>query len=197
MNGNRLLVSLATVLVLVGLVFVWSGERTAGEATDDGSVRQSAAGEREGTAEEDENRRERAAEEDENAEAALEFEGDRGTGFSGACVVDGEERTFEGEVPERMEFSPDGGRLECEIQKEGSGDLELTFTAGDNTRSVQRIDAPQSKVEILYEDGSLSTSTLSSGGARSSSQQTIVSGSSQSIVSSSQVTGSSSSTGSK
>ena len=185
MNGKKLLISLVTVLVLAGLGFLWSGGHAAGEAAD-GAVLQSAAG-----------GREEAAEENGNREVALEFEGARGTGFSGTCAVDGEERTFKGEVPERLEFSLDGGRMECEIQKEGSGGLKLTFTAGENARSVQQINTPGSKVEILYEDGSLSTSTLSSGGARSYSQQTTASSSSQSVVSSSQVVGSFSSTSSR
>jgi len=182
-KGKKSLVSLVTVLV--GLGFAWPGGHIAGEAAD-GAVRQAAAGERE-----------EAAGGDRGREAALEFGGARGTEFSGTCAVDGKKRTLEGEVPERLELSPDGGRLECEIRKEGPGDLKLTFTAGENARSVQRINTPGTKVEILYEDGSLSTSTLSSGGAHSSSQRTTVSGSSQSVVSSSQVVGSFSSTSSR
>lgn len=112
-------------------------------------------------------------------EAALAFGGDRGTEFSGTCIVDGEERAFEGEVPERLEFSPNDGRLECEISKEDPGSIELTFTAAENVRTVQRFDGPESTVRLSYENGGLSTSTTSSGGMNSSLQQTIISESSR------------------
>lgn len=125
--------------------------------------------------------------EDAGRRVTLLFGGERGTGFSGTCAVDGERRAFEGETPERLKFSPGDGRLECEIRKDGAGDLELVFSAGENVRSLQRIAARESAVKIRYEEGNLSTSTVSSGGSGSSSQQTIVSGSSRSVVSSSQI----------
>ncbi len=101
-------------------------------------------------------------------EATLEIEGDEGTEFSGRCTVGDEENEIGGRVPERYTYELGGERLQCEITNEGSGGLEVVFSAGESTRSVQRISG--GTLNITYEDGQLSSFTSSSGGQVSSSQ---------------------------
>lgn len=177
MKGKMGLISLAVLIsavLLVGFGFARSGGQAAGEEVAAGGDERptTASGGRDEAPGGD-------------REATLVFKGDRGMEFSGTCVVDGEERAFRGEVPERLEFSPNDGRLECEINKEDPGSVELTLTVAENVRSVQKFGGPESTVRLSYENGGLSTSAISSGGNSSSSQQTTISGSSRSIVSSS------------
>jgi hypothetical protein len=71
-------------------------------------------------------------------EVTLDVGGERGTPFSGACSVGGDERRIGGRVPESYAYEPDGERVECEIRKDGPGALEVVLVAGDDVRSVQR-----------------------------------------------------------
>ncbi len=117
-------------------------------------------------------------------EATLEMNGDSGTEFSGSCTVGDEETEVSGQVPESFTYELDGDRLECEISKESAdGELEVIFTAGENTRSVQRISG--GTLNLTYENGrisSFSTSSSSSGGSSSSSQVVSSSQSSSSSI---------------
>ena len=117
-------------------------------------------------------------------EATLEIEGARGTGFSGACAVGGEEREIRGRVPDRFVYELDGRRLECEIHKRSAGALEITLDAG-GTDHAQRIGSRRTTVRILYSRGGFSSSIQSSSTSSGSTSQTIVSNSSQVVSSSS------------
>lgn len=68
----------------------------------------------------------------------LEIRGERGTRFSGTCSIGGEDRRFDGRVPESYSYELGGKKLECEIRKDGPGTLEVVLAAGDEVRSVHR-----------------------------------------------------------
>ena len=107
-------------------------------------------------------------------EATLEMNGDAGTEFYGSCTVGDEEMEVSGQVPESFSYELDSERLECEISKESAqGDLEVSFTAGNNVNSVKRISG--SALKLMYEKGRLSSSTSSGSGASSSSSSQVVS----------------------
>jgi hypothetical protein len=94
----------------------------------------------------------------------LEIGGDTGTNFSGRCSVGGKEKVIGGRVPARYVYEPDGGKLECEIRKRGTGTLEVVLSAGDNVRSVQRTSAPGGTIHFAYSGSSISSSTFDSSG---------------------------------
>lgn len=122
-------------------------------------------------------------------QASLEMAGEPGTAFSGRCVLGDEENDVSGQVPETFTFQLDGGKLDCEVRKEGSGNMKIIFTAG-NDRSVYQTNAPGSTVKFTYTKNGLSSTTSSSSGTsvnqqRSSSRSSSSSSSSQSSSSSS------------
>ncbi len=113
-----------------------------------------------------------------SGEAVLEMKGDSGTEFSGSCAVGDEETEVSGQVPESFSYELDGERLECEISKEGAdGDLQIDLSVGPNVRSVQQISG--GTLNLIYDNGSISSSTSSSG-------SDVVSSTSSQVVSSSQ-----------
>lgn len=68
----------------------------------------------------------------------LEIRGEHGTRFSGKCSIGGEERRFDGRVPESYHYELGGKKLECEIRKDGPGTLEVALASGNDVHSVQR-----------------------------------------------------------
>jgi hypothetical protein len=97
-------------------------------------------------------------------EVTLKIEGSPATEFSGTCVVGGkEEKKLSGRVPERFIFEPDAQRLECEIRKQGSnsGQMNVVFSAGDDTISVQQTSTQGGSITLRYE-GHGSTALVSS-----------------------------------
>ena len=94
------------------------------------------------------------------SEVTLKVAGDPGTAFSGACSVGGREHDMAGRVPERYAYELDGGRLECEIRKEGGDTLEVAII-GEGVHSVQRSNAPGGSVRFSLSGGGLSSSTSS------------------------------------
>ena len=85
----------------------------------------------------------------------LRLEGDPKTTFSGICTVGGEENVLSGRVPKRYAFDLDGQRLTCRIQKQdaGKGDLKVSLTANDTTRSAQQTSAHNGVINISYQGG--------------------------------------------
>lgn len=99
-------------------------------------------------------------------EATLEMRGEEGTEFTGSCAVGDETSALDGQAPQSFVYELDGERLDCEINT--SGNLEVDFTVGENTRSVQQISG--GTLNLTYENGLISSSSTSSGSAVSSSQ---------------------------
>lgn len=97
---------------------------------------------------------------DNSSEVTLKVAGDPGTTFFGACSVGGREHDIEGRVPERYAYELDGGRLECEIRKEGGDTLEVAVI-GEGVHSVQRSKAPGGTVRFTLSGDGLSYSTSS------------------------------------
>ncbi len=95
----------------------------------------------------------------------LQIKGSHDTSFTGTCSAGGEERPIGGQPPERYTLSPDGGKIECEISKEGPGILHIALKAGDNVRSVQQSGAGESKVNLTYARDAISVSQTSSTGS--------------------------------
>lgn len=127
-----------------------------------------------------------------NSRVVLEFGGDPGTGFSGACIVGDERREIDGKVPRRVAFEVGGRKLECEISKRAAGALNITLVAGDD-RHEQQTDARWSRIELGYSQSGFFSTVRTSGPTSSSSSST-----SQTVVSSSSSsTGTSSSTNSR
>jgi hypothetical protein len=93
----------------------------------------------------------------------LEVGGDPGTGFSGVCSVEGEEKIIGGRVPQRYVFELGDAGLECEIRKkEGGGALQVVV-AGEGIRSVQHTGATEGTIRFTFsEGGGISQSTYSS-----------------------------------
>ena len=110
-------------------------------------------------------------------EVTLKLEGESDVAFDGTCAVGEEEKELDGRVPESYTFDLDGQRLECEIDKKDTAALEIALSA-DGTRSVHRTSGGESTVKITYEDGSISSSTISSSGSSVSLSQTTTSSSS-------------------
>ncbi len=119
---------------------------------------------------------------EESDEVTLKIRGDEGTEFSGTCTVGDEEEDVEGQVPESFEFELDSQELECEIQKQGAGELKIILS-GDGTRAVQRVNSSKATIKFTYDDGSVSFSTSSSGSTRQASSSSV--SSSSSVISSS------------
>jgi hypothetical protein len=111
-------------------------------------------------------------------EAVLSLEGTEETGISGTCAANGEEKEISEQVPARYAFTGlDEDGIECEIRiTDAGGTLKVVFAAGD-ARSVQSTTGTGSKIKIVHEDGSISSSTVSGGGSSSS----VVSSSSQTV----------------
>jgi hypothetical protein len=108
-------------------------------------------------------------------QATLEIRGDPGIEFSGSCTVGDEETEISGQAPESFAYDLGRRRLDCEIRRESAdGNLQLVFTAGENTRAVQQISG--GTLRLTYDNGSIS---FSSGGQASSSSTQVVSVSSQ------------------
>lgn len=104
----------------------------------------------------------------------LQIKGSDDTSFTGTCSAGGEERRIGGHPPERYTFSPDGGKIKCEISKEWPGTLRIVLTVGDGVRSVQQSGAGEGKVNLTYARDVISVSQTSTFGsvsqeARSSS----------------------------
>ena len=93
----------------------------------------------------------------------LEVGGDPGTGFSGVCSVEGEEKTIEGRVPQRYVFELGDAGLECEIRKKEDGGALQVVVAGEGVRSVQHTGATEGTIRFTFsEGGGISQSTYSS-----------------------------------
>ncbi len=99
---------------------------------------------------------------DGNREVTLTVTGKPGTKFAGSCSVGGEERTFNGEAPERYTFEPRDKKLECEVRKQGGGTLGILFTDGGSVRSEQRTGAGGGTMEFVYSGGGIVSSQTSS-----------------------------------
>ncbi len=107
----------------------------------------------------------------------LKVKGGSQAKFSGTCVVGEEEDNIGGQTPQGFEYSLDGQELECEIRKQGAGELKIILS-GDGTRAVQRVNSTKATVRLAYDDGSVSFSTTSSSGSGKVSSSQVVSSSS-------------------
>lgn len=96
-----------------------------------------------------------------DGEAVLRLTGSSGTKFSGECEVGGERESIEGELPERFTFDLGDGGLACDIEKRGSGQMQVVFSAGNNN-VVQTAGADNATISFVYEDGNVSVSQSSS-----------------------------------
>jgi hypothetical protein len=95
-------------------------------------------------------------------QANLEIKGGPRTEFSGSCTVgDGKLEEISGQVPQSLTYDLNGQPLKCEIKSEG--EIQVTLTHG-NDRSVQRISG--GTLNLAYENGSISSSTSSSGSSQ-------------------------------
>ena len=93
----------------------------------------------------------------------LEVGGDPGTGFSGVCSVEEEEKTIGGRVPQRYVFELGDAGLECEISKKSDGGALQVVVAGEGVRSVQHTGATEGTIRFTFsEGGGISQSTYSS-----------------------------------
>lgn len=90
-------------------------------------------------------------------DATLEIQGNPGTEFSGTCTLGEEVNEIGGQAPERFTYQLDGRRIECEIRQESAGSLGFVFTAGASTSSVQQINSQGGTINLVYENGSLSS----------------------------------------
>lgn len=101
--------------------------------------------------------------EDHPQQVTLKVSGSPGSRFSGKCAVGDEGKAIGGRVPERYNYAPGDEKLDCEIRKGSqAGVLQIVLTAGDNIRSVQRIDARGGITQLTYSaGGSISSSTSS------------------------------------
>ncbi len=99
---------------------------------------------------------------DGNREVTLTVTGEPGTKFAGSCSVGGDERTFNGEAPERYAFEPRDEKLECEVRKEGGSALGILFTDGGSVRSEQRTGAGGGTIGFVYSGGGIVSSQTSS-----------------------------------
>jgi hypothetical protein len=99
---------------------------------------------------------------DGDREVTLTITGKPGTRFAGSCSVGGDERSFNGEAPERYAFEPRDEKLECEVRKRGAGTLGILFTDGGGVRSEQRTGAGGGTMEFVYSGGGIVSSQTSS-----------------------------------
>jgi hypothetical protein len=95
-------------------------------------------------------------------EVALTVTGKPGTKFAGWCSVGGDERTFNGEAPERYAFEPRDEKLECEVRKEGGGTLGIVFADDKSVRPEQRTGAGEGTMRLVYSVGGIVSSQRSS-----------------------------------
>jgi hypothetical protein len=111
-------------------------------------------------------------------DVTLRIAGDPQARFSGVCLIGDHKHDIGGEVPRRYEYGLDNRRLVCEIRKRGveSGELKVVLN-GEGTHSVYQMAGKKSVVRLIYEDGNLSSSMSSSGGAISSSSSQVSSSS--------------------
>jgi hypothetical protein len=123
-----------------------------------------------------------------SGEVTLKIEGSPGTEFSGTCIIGGEEeKKVSGRVPKRFIYELDGQLLECEIRKQSStsGQMQVEFSAKDDTNSVQQTSTQGGSITLRY-DGHGSTSLVSSSTsvsgdqANSTSQVSVLQGNSNS-----------------
>jgi hypothetical protein len=85
-----------------------------------------------------------------------------GTKFAGRCSVGGDERTFNGEAPERYAFEPRDEKLECEVHKEGGGTLGIVCADDKSVRPEQRTGAGEGTMRLVYSVGGIVSSQRSS-----------------------------------
>ena len=178
--GALLVALLATAVLAAGC---GGGE----EAQDDGAEEQATSGqttEQTANTEDTTVGEERTSGEGSDREVTLSIEGNPGTGFSGTCNVGDEENELSGQVPESFGYDLEGQQLECEIQQEGAGSLEILLT-GPGDRIEQRISNPGGTISLAYSENGVSSSTSSSGSSNSVNQ--VVSNSSGGSSSSSSV----------
>ncbi len=95
-------------------------------------------------------------------EVTLTVTGKPGTKFAGSCSVGEDEKTFNGEAPERYAFEPRDEKLECEVRKEGGGTLGIVFADGESVRSEQRTGAGGGTMRFVYSGGGIVSSQTSS-----------------------------------
>ena len=107
----------------------------------------------------------------------LSIEGDPGTEFSGKCSVGDEDNELSGEVPESFDYDLEGQQLECEIQQESAGNLNVLLT-GPGDRIEQQANTPGGTISLVYSENGVSSSTSSSGTSSSSVNQVVSSSSS-------------------
>lgn len=91
----------------------------------------------------------------EEPDVVLRLEGDPKTRFFGRCDDGEQESILKGRVPQRYAYNLVGDRLQCSIQKRGSGDgsLKVVLTAGNTTRSVQQVNSSGGEINISYNSG--------------------------------------------
>ena len=149
-----------TLIVLVLVALAAAGCAQTGQASEDYvkvEAAQSSSGEKD------------------RGEATLKLEGEPGTEFSGSCTVGDEEpEEISGQVPQSFTFNLEGKPLDCKISSEG--DIQVELTVGENVRSVQRFSGGTSN--LIYENGSISSSVSSSSGSSSQVSSSQVSSSS-------------------
>jgi hypothetical protein len=116
-----------------------------------------------------------------SGEVTLNIEGSPGTEFSGTCIIGGkEEQKISGRVPKRFIYELDDQRLECEIRKQSSnsGQMEVEFSAGGQTNSVQQTSTQGGSLTLRYDGhgstGLVSSSTSVSGDQANSTSQVSV-----------------------
>lgn len=164
-------------------------QRTTGETTEQEDTAETTGREDGAESTEPEEGANGGGREEPRMQASLEMAGEPGTAFSGKCVLGDEENDVSGQVPETFTYQLDGRKLDCEVRKEGSGNMKIIFTAG-NDRGVYQTNAPDSTVKLTYTKNGLTSTTSSSSGSsvnqqRSSSRSSSSSSSSQSSSSSS------------
>ncbi len=115
-----------------------------------------------------------------SGDVTLKIAGDKGTRFSGVCLVGQEEHKVSGRVPQSFEYDLNDRRLECEIRKRDARGAELKVVLKDeNTSFVQRsAGGGDTTMRLAYENDSLSSSVSSSSlqklsGAGSSSSSAV------------------------
>lgn len=109
-----------------------------------------------------------SAKAEERSAAPLTLEGSPETEFSGTCAVgDAKPEEIGGQTPQSFTYDLGWKPLECEIASEDSVEVTLTH---DNNRSAQRISG--GTLNLIYDNGSISSSTSSSSSQVGSSSGT-------------------------
>ena len=104
----------------------------------------------------------------------LKIKGGQQAEFSGTCAVGEEEHTIEGRAPQSFDYSLEGRNLECGIQNQGSGPLEVALISGDD-RSVYKLDGRGGTIKLVYTKNGISSSISSGSGGQTSSSSSQVS----------------------